>query len=226
MNALAFDRNGLAVSTRGMTKRGLPEMRVQVSTPSLLLEAERFLQFVADYLGGSDKKIRDGETLSYGYWLVKFRATNDGFLDVWEYNAEATQFVRGGSLTLSYWRDQNEVCASKGAAFCPPRADKLTAVAAGVFEGLAVEGVRYPMGAHMSGWFLFTDKWDKNIKSLTNHHTYHVTAARPDLARFLALPIGFRFETATNRVWLDEEVAHQAFQSAASGIPEEQSEKD
>jgi hypothetical protein len=66
------------------------------------------------------------------------------------------------------------------------------------------------MGEHMSGWFLLTDKWDKNVASLTNHHTYHVTAARPDLARFLALPTGFRFDLRSSRVWFDGEVANQA----------------
>src|SRR6266404_3895046 len=156
MASLAFEKSGLVVSTRGMTKRGLAEMRVQVDTASLLPESERFLQFVADYLADSGKRIKPGETLNHGYWIVKFQGVNDDLLEVWEYNAEATEFIPGGSLTLSYWRDQHEVCSRSGAPFSPPRADKLTAVAAGVFEGLAVEAVRYPMGEHMSGWFLFT----------------------------------------------------------------------
>jgi hypothetical protein len=209
MTALAFERHGLAVSTRGMVARGLPEMRVQVREASLLPECEFFLQFVADYLADSGKRINSGETLNHGYWLVKFQTVRDDLLEVWEYNAEGTDFVLGGSLALSYWRDQNQVCSQHRAAFLPPRADKLTAVSSGVLEGLPLEGVRYPMGEHMSGWFLLTDKWDKNVASLTNHHTFHVTAARPDLARFLALPTGFRFDLRSSRVWFDEEVANQ-----------------
>ena len=46
----------------------------------------------------------------------------------------------------------------------------------------------------MSGWWLITEKYDGNIESLKHEHTYHVTAARPDLASFLALPYGFRFD--------------------------------
>jgi len=46
----------------------------------------------------------------------------------------------------------------------------------------------------MSGWWLITEKYDGNIESLNHEHTYHVTAARPDLASFLALPYGFRFD--------------------------------
>jgi hypothetical protein len=193
-----------------MVARGLPEMRVQVREAALLPECEFFLQFVADYLADSGKRIKSGETLNYGYWLVKFQAVRDDLLEVWEYNAQATEFVLGGSLALSYWRDQHQICSHYGADFSPPRADKLTAVSVGVMEGLPVQAVRYPWQEHMSGWLLVTAKWDGNVKSVTNHHTYHVTAARPDLARFLALPIGFRFDlTKGQRVWIDEEVANQ-----------------
>jgi hypothetical protein len=210
MPTLTFARDGLVVSTCGMVARGLPEMRVQVREAALLPECEFFLQFVADYLADSGKRIKSGETLNYGYWLVKFQAVRDDLLEVWEYNAQATEFVLGGSLALSYWRDQHQICSHYGADFSPPRADKLTAVSVGVMEGLPVQAVRYPWQEHMSGWLLVTAKWDGNVKSVTNHHTYHVTAARPDLARFLALPIGFRFDlTKGQRVWIDEEVANQ-----------------
>jgi hypothetical protein len=176
-----------------------------------LPECESFLRFVARYVSESGRKIKADETLNYGYWLVKFRALNPNLLEVWEYNSEGTEFVRGGSLALRYWRDQHHICATYGAEFKPPRPDKLTAVSAGVMEGLPVQGVRYPWQEHMSGWLMVTQRWDENIKSLTNHHTYHVSAVRPDLAPFLALPVGFRFDLTAGRrqVWLDEEVAHQ-----------------
>ncbi len=210
MPTLAISRDGLVVSTRGMVTRSLPETRVQVAEVALLPECEFFLRFVADYLTESGKRIKSGETLNYGYWLVKFQAVSDDLLEVWEYNADASEFVLGGSLALSYWRDQHQICSHYGADFSPPRADKLTAVSVGVMEGLPVQAVRYPWQEHMSGWLLVTAKWDGDVKSLTNHHTYHVTAARPDLARFLALPIGFRFDlTKGQRVWIDEEVANQ-----------------
>lgn len=48
-----------------------------------------------------------------------------------------------------------------------------------------------------------------NIKSLNNQHTYHVTAARPELAKFMALPPGFRFRVLAEEddVWFDPKVA-------------------
>lgn len=210
MNNISFEKVGLAVTTHGLVDMGVPEIRVQVNVPELLGECEAFLQFIANYVRGSNVRIRPGETMNYGYWLVKFQSVGSNMLEVWEYNSEGTEFVLGASLALSYWRDQHEVCSKYQADFSPPRPDKLTSVSIGVLEGLPVEAVRYPMQEHMSGWFLFTDKWDKNVKSLANEHTYHITAARPDLARFLALPTGFRFDLRSGkRVWLDEEVAHE-----------------
>lgn len=64
----------------------------------------------------------------------------------------------------------------------------------GVMEGLPVQAVRYDFGEPMSGWLIVTDQYDGNVETLTNHHTFHVTAARPDLAKYLALPAGFRVD--------------------------------
>jgi hypothetical protein len=45
----------------------------------------------------------------------------------------------------------------------------------------------------MSGWYLSTDRYDGNARSLRTIHAYHVVLARPDVARFLALEPGFFF---------------------------------
>jgi hypothetical protein len=69
-----------------------------------------------------------------------------------------------------------------------------------VLQGEAVQGVRYPSHEHMSGWWITTDRYAGNIGLLTQEHLYYLTAARPDIARHVALPFGFRF---------DEQVAWQ-----------------
>lgn len=170
--------------------------------------AEEFLHFVIGYLKQSDREILPGETFPYGYWLVKFLAEDDS-LDVWEYNPSAIEFVHGGSLTLTYWRDQHRICDRFRASFTPPRPDRLTVIDEGVLEGLPTQGVRYPSPEHMSGWWITTDKYNGDLSTLRREHTYHVTAARPDLAPYLALPYGFRFETSGHDAdaWFDERVA-------------------
>jgi hypothetical protein len=200
-----------AVRTEGLRASGCSEISIDVDA-SLLEESERFLKYASDYISGAGKHIKPGETMAYGYWLVKFREAEQGdYLETWEYSADASMFVKGGDLTLGYWRDQHFVCDLHKARFSPPRPDRLTVVSAGVMEGLAVQGIRYPSPGHMSGWWITTDLYDGNIKSLRHEHTYHVTAARPDLAQYLALPDGFRFNLSVAEVvWFDEKVLEPA----------------
>jgi hypothetical protein len=200
-----------AVRTEGLKASGCSEISVDVDA-SLLEESERFLRYVSDYLLGSGKLIKPGETMEYGYWLVKFLGARQGdHLETWEYTADASSFVKGADLALGYWRDQHFVCNQYRTSFSPPRADKLSVVSAGVIEGLPVQGIRYPSPDHMSGWWITTNLYDGNIKSLRNQHIYHITAARPDLAKYLALPHGFRFNfSVAEEVWFDEKVLEPA----------------
>jgi hypothetical protein len=63
----------------------------------------------------------------------------------------------------------------------------------------------------MSGWWITTDRYDGNVTSLKQEHLYHVTARRPDLAPYIALPYGFRFDFAAREdVWFDEGVLANA----------------
>ena len=207
-----FNREGLGVTTICLTKEGHPEIHVEVDSATLIDDAEQFLRFVVAYIRHSGVTIKAGESLQYGYWSVKFESRNDSVLEVWEYNQDATAFVLGASLAVRYWHEQNCMCLAFHARFDPPVFSQATVISAGVIEGLPVEGVRYPWGERMSGWLLVTKEWDGRMESLQRHHTYHVTAARPELAQYLALPRGFRFDlTQGERVWFDAEAAKEQY---------------
>ena len=197
----------LTVRTEGLLSHSLPELEASVATQELVDSAKAFLFFVTDYLLKEGKTIRPGETLAYGYWMTKFVGLSADLLETWEYNAEATDFVKGASLTLTYWRDQHAVCRKHEAEFQPPRPDRLTVISDGVLEGRPVQGVRYPSPDNMSGWWITTDLYNGDVSTLKHEHTYHVTAARPDLAKFMALPVGFRYDLLTHEdVWFDQGV--------------------
>jgi hypothetical protein len=201
----------LCVRTKGLRAAGHPEITVTVGTASLLPDAGTFLDFVVRYLSESGSMLKSGETLTYGYWLTKFIGTAEGNLEVWEYNRSATEFVPGATLTLEYWKEQNELCNRVNAEFSPPRPDMLTVVSPAVLEGAPVQGVRYPSPAQMSGWWITADDYIGDVKMLRNEHLYHVTDLRPDLARYLALPYGFRFDLSNYEdVWFDRKVADQS----------------
>lgn len=88
-----------------------------------------------------------------------------------------------------------------------PKPDQLVVISDGVYEGDTVEGVRYPSPQHMSGWWLTTDRYDGDIKSLRTVHFRHVAEARPDLVGFLKLPFGYRFFSGNGDAWFDQKVA-------------------
>jgi hypothetical protein len=94
--------------TRGLDERAAHDLVVEVADASLLPEVEALLQNLAQYMSGGDVQVKAEETLAYGYWLVKVRDGQAGRFELWEYNAAATEFVAGVSLTLKYWRDQHE----------------------------------------------------------------------------------------------------------------------
>ncbi|WP_207221120.1 immunity protein Imm33 domain-containing protein [Pseudoduganella lutea] len=96
---------------------------------------------------------------------------------------------------------------SPAKAKCLPRSDQLVVISDGVYEGDAVEGVRYPSPEHMSGWWLTTDRYDGDIKSLKTVHFYHIAQFRPDLNDFLGLAFGYRFFSGDGRTWFDQKVA-------------------
>jgi len=186
---------------------GHPEMVVEINDSELIKEAEGFLRYVFDHATKCGARVLPRETMRYGYWITKFEHVGDDVLETWEYNSTATEFISGASLTLRFWKDQHALCNRFGADFEPPALDQLSVVSQGVFEGLPVQGVRYSSPDHMSGWWITTDQYDGNINSLKHEHTYHVTAVRPDLAKYLALPPGFRFDTSQGEdVWSDEQV--------------------
>jgi len=91
-----------------------------------------------------------------------------------------------------------------------PNSNQLTSISRGVYEGQPVQGVRYAMEPHMSGWFITTDDYDGDVESLHNEHLCHVLEKRPDLVDYLCLPIGWRFDTRRHDVWFDESVSNQS----------------
>ena len=175
----------------------------------LISEGKAFLETMIAY-AIDHRRIAPDETVEYGYWLTKFIEIAPTTLETWEYDAHGTRFVRGATLTLRYWKEQHELCETAESRFSPPRPDRLAAVTAGVFQGEPVDAVRYVPEGNMSGWCFFTDRYDGNIKSLNYEHLHHVTANRPDPAKYVALEPGFCFDLhEPQKVWFDDSAATQ-----------------
>lgn len=174
--------------------------------PASVDGAKALLERTATYLRESGRRLQPGETIAVGAWLVRFVPSGRS-LDMWEFDDAASDFVPGVEQALALWDQQSDMCRAAQMEFAPPLFNQMVVYSEGVFDGESAEGVRYPAPEHMSGWWVTTDRFDGNMKALRSEHVYHVCSARPDVARFLALPIGSRFDTRTGSAWFDPEVA-------------------
>ena len=105
---------------------------------------------------------------------------------------------------------QQACCENFKAQYTPTSEEQLVVISEGVYEGMALEGVRYPAPSHMSGWWLTTDLYDGNTQTLKTVHFSHIVAQRPQIAIYMALPPGYRFKLGGDdeHVWFDEAVAN------------------
>ncbi|MFC4158951.1 immunity protein Imm33 domain-containing protein [Chitinimonas lacunae] len=200
MNILV--RNGLTVETDGLMQSTGYEFSVAAPSHSDIDAYRDFLLFLLNYvsLGG---KIEAGETVRYGFWLTKAVAMASEKITFWELDPETMEFVPGIRNAIRFWVDQNRLCAKHSAEFVPPYLEQNVVISVGVYEGGDVQGVRYPSPEHMSGWWITTDLYNGDTKTLQKVHAYHLVQQRPELIQFLGLPYGYRFYSDNGEVKLD-----------------------
>ncbi len=109
-------------------------------------------------------------------------------------------------------KTQKECCEYYRVDFCPVGSEKMVVISDGVYEGKPTEGVRYPSPDHMSGWWLTTGDYNGDVDTLKVVHFRHIQEKRPEIAIYMALPFGYRFNLGNNdeNVWFDESVAKGA----------------
>jgi hypothetical protein len=196
------------LTTDGLTRFGNKEITVREGRPDWQKDAGDLLMYVADYVSSSGNRIRAGETLNYGFWLLKFVAPQPRELEVFEYDLSGSRFIPGARLALEFWRDQHEVCLKAGSVFAPPRPDQLVAVSADLTISPEIEGVRYSLGSNKSGWIITSQGFSGPVKSLQQEHMLHIIQYRRDIIRYLALSTGYRFlSNGESRVWFDRVAA-------------------
>ena len=103
----------------------------------------------------------------------------------------------------------HEYCREFSVQCDMPQSNQLVAVSIGVFDGDQVQGVRYYMEKQMSGWIVTTDRYNGDVNSLSMEHFSHLSEKRPDLVKYLCLPVGWRFDTSRRDVWFDETIQEE-----------------
>lgn len=91
--------------------------------------------------------------------------------------------------------DQFWVCRHWAAPYLPTDEQALVAISRLVFAGhLPVTGKRYESNGANSGWYFSAGDRREEVTDLVNEHAVHLATVRPDLLRYLGLPVGWRFD--------------------------------
>lgn len=153
-----------------------------------------FLKLFIDYILDDNRLILDGETSAYGLWVVKF-ITNGTILEVYEFDSNMENWIIGAETAITLIEEQREVCRGVNVQSDMPKIMQKIAFNTEVLSNKDVKGRRYHEPSHMSGWYIITDEFNGDIKTLNVWPLIDFVKHRKDLVKFLALPEGMSFET-------------------------------
>lgn len=173
-------------------------------------DIELIINYIISYIETENVKIKDGETIGLGSWMVKF-IFNNLYIELHELKEvinSNNKYVFSLNNTIRIFKNQLMFCKEYNLKADIPKIGQKITVSKEIYEGSEVNGVRYESPSHMSGWYLTSNEYNGDIKTLVVDHLYHILNERPDLVKFLALPVGYRFykEKQTEMVWLDETI--------------------
>ncbi|WP_312508532.1 immunity protein Imm33 domain-containing protein [Chryseobacterium culicis] len=184
--------NNLYLETKGLNFYISKEIRVTIGNNQLENYIE-VIKYIIDYIVDSKPIISENQNIGYYSWLLQFRLDEENYYDIYEANSDGSNFNKGCDTAISVVRKQSEICLQQNLIPLFPNFNQSVVISDGVYEGKDIEGIRYDSPHDESGWYLITDDYNDDIKSLKMLHFYHVAFARPDVLKYLAIPFGYRF---------------------------------
>ncbi|UKB81349.1 hypothetical protein [Chryseobacterium sp. MEBOG07] len=184
--------DNIYVETKGLNSYISKEIKVIIGNnqPENYIEV---IKYIIDYIVDSKPIISENQNIGYYSWLLQFRLGENNCYDIYEANSDGSDFNKGCDMAISVVRKQSEICWQQNLVPLFPNFNQSVVISDGVYEGKDIEGIRYDSPQDESGWYLITDDYNDDIKSLKMVHFFHVAFARPDILKYLAIPFGFRF---------------------------------
>ena len=168
------------------------------------------LEIILDYVKLNDSKLKNGETIGIGSWMIKFSIDN-----VYIELHELKDVVKNSNVyefdlknTISFLKGQNDICSRYKVNLMFPLIGQKIAVSKEIYDGSEVNAVRYDAPSHMTGWYLTSNEFNGDVNTLIVDHLFHLLKVRPDIAKYLALPAGYRFfkDELGDKIWFDEDI--------------------
>ncbi|MDR6923734.1 hypothetical protein [Chryseobacterium sp. 2987] len=185
--------DNLYIETKELVSYISKEIRVAIGNN----QSEDYIEvikYIVDYIVDSKPVVSENQNIGYYSWLLQFRLGENECYDLYEANLDGSGFNKGCDVAIEVVRQQCEMCGQLNLIPRFPTFNQLIVISDGVYEGKDIEGIRYgDLPQNQCGWYLITDDYNDDIKTLKLVHFYHVAFSRPDILKYLAIPFGYRF---------------------------------
>jgi len=106
-------------------------------------------------------------------------------------------------------RDQEEICKSQNVNLLIPDPNEKLGIALSTIGKLPINGLRHPIENGTCGWYIWCgEKFSEDVDFFKPLHVSHISEYLPQIEKYLALPVGYRFLVAGNYedIWYDESI--------------------
>jgi hypothetical protein len=106
---------------------------------------------------------------------------------------------------ISMEMEQRRVCERHAANYTPAPADRNSGVAIGTETIRPIHGLRHPVTADTTGWYVWGGEYSNAPDFFKPLHTGHLAETLPEILPLLGLPPGYRFLVTDSHqdVWFD-----------------------
>ncbi len=109
-------------------------------------------------------------------------------------------------LWNSYLLQQHDLCKRLGVEHVPTEPFQIIGLANEVSK-IPLNGLRHPIAGHTAGWYVWGGEYNEADNFFKPVHAYHLLDTKPEIIKYLALPVGYRFlidDKGYEDVWYDE----------------------
>ena len=105
-----------------------------------------------------------------------------------------------------YVEQQKEVCKKLNLTWVECLPNQVIGLADNIND-IPIHGLRHPIENNSTGWYVWSKDFSSESDFFKPHHTAHLIDIKPQLLKYLGLPIGYRFlidDKGYEDIWYDE----------------------
>lgn len=186
-------------STKNCKKYNHPEIEFIITNKSIPLNDIKWMISTIENTVSNGTKYENQQTLQLGCTIVKFVQKNNGVLEIQEpdFVSLPIKFTSKLDNTLVFLRSQKDIVESvkEETDLLYPSILESIVVHKNYISANKVLLERTEIESNISGWWVYDYNDQESVNNASNFSNislYEFALKRPDLVKFLALPVGFQ----------------------------------